>query len=95
MQVVKYEDLVRTPETVLPEMLQFAKLDTESYPYDKVDALPVRGSSRSDQSDKTRWEPQDKSKQFNPIVRWESWTASQKMSFRKIAAKTLAEAGYE
>lgn len=95
VRVVKYEDLVQTPEAAMTELLAFSGLSTENYPFEKLDAMPVRGSSRSDQSDKTRWEPQDKSKQFNPIGRWEGWSQKQKASFRKIASRTLTDAGYD
>jgi len=95
VHVVRYEDLVRNAETMLPTVLNFLQLDVDSYPFEKVAALPVRGSSRSEHSDKTRWEPQDKPKKFNPIGRWEGWTQSQKISFGKIAANTLADAGYD
>jgi len=95
VHVVKYEDLVQTPEVIVPALLEFTGLSLGSYPIDTVETLPVRGSSRSDQPDTTRWEPQDRSRKFNPIGRWEGWTQSQKALFLKIAVRTLTEAGYE
>lgn len=93
--VVKYEEVVEDPSAVLPAVLDFADLNQERFPFEKIKSLPVRGSSRSEKSDVDKWQPEEKTKNFTPVGRWKDWSGSQKNAFFKVAGRALVEAGYD
>lgn len=93
--IVRYEDMVLNPVQSVESMLAHVELDPQSYPMEKIETLPVRGSSRSKSKQDERWKPQEKTADFNPIRRWESWSAAQRARFDRIAGQTLEAAGYD
>ena len=87
----RYEDAVKDPETFVREACFKFNLDPNTYPFEKVNNLPIIGSST------TRKQPETwvkKTKGFNPIGRWQQWSAWRKMTFKRIAGQALIELGY-
>ena len=95
IMVVRYEDAVSNPAATVKRILQHTGLKPENYDFIKMEALPVRGSSRSKASDELRWEPAEKTTGFNPVNRWVSLSARRKQRFSRIAGQTLESAGYD
>lgn len=93
--VVRYEALVEDPEPVLRGVLERIGLDPVAYDFGKVGAMPVRGSSRAEGRDESRWQPQERSPDFRPVRRWAGWTQARKDRFERIAGRVSKEAGYE
>ena len=93
--VVHFEKLVSDPDKEVLRILQHVGLNPQRYPFEKLDAMPVRGSSRSISKDTERWQPQKKDKNFKPIGRWNSWSKTRRARFDRIAGRTLEGAGYE
>ncbi|MFY0691630.1 MAG: sulfotransferase [Paracoccaceae bacterium] len=92
--VVRYEDVVAATEETCHTLLAHAGLDPSQYDFDQLPALPVRGSSRSKVAQAERWQPQPKTADFQPVRRWESWSAQKKTRFAEIAGDMLEAARY-
>ena len=95
MQIVLYEDLVRDPKAALGAVFDHIGLDPARYDAAAGSELPVRGSSRSEANDDSRWLPEERREDFNPIGRWMTWSAGRKARFDAIAGVTLEKAGYD
>lgn len=93
--VVRYEDVVRAPEVETRKLLSHAGLEVGDYNFDGIEDLPVRGSSRSTATAEQRWQPEAKRSDFNPISRWELWSARRIKKFDRLAGHALEAAGYE
>lgn len=93
--IVKYETLVTDPNKELTKLLNHTGLDAKNYPFETLSSMPVRGSSRSKSSEDDRWQPQEKSRDFNPVGRWSGWSTRQVSRFERIAGQTLKVAGYD
>jgi protein-tyrosine sulfotransferase len=92
--VVRYEDGVRAPQQLMQDLLVRLELDTASFPFDRLDHLPVIGSSTSDAEGASRWQPVTRDASFNPIGRWRDWPRRRMKEFMDIAGDTLVRAGY-
>lgn len=90
----RFEDIMSEPRQTVDALLAHTGLDPATYDYDGYENLPVRGSSRNKTDDDTRWQPQEKSKDFKPVDRWLSWSDKRKAQFDKIAGAALERAGY-
>jgi hypothetical protein len=94
--LVKYEELFAdTPKNVINICHKFG-LDVAKYPFDKIEAVPLIGSSTFQPYDEVTWDdiisrPSD----FNPIGRWQEWTTEMKEIFKEIAGQSLIDLGYE
>ncbi len=93
--IVRYEDIIADQFEWVRKMLNHSGLDEVNYPWDEVDRMPVRGSSRSKAALKNRWMPEAKHPNFNSVRRWASWSDSRKLRFDKLAGSALELAGYE
>lgn len=93
--ILRFEDAVLKPTQTLEKLLVQLGLDLASYPMDDIRNLPVRGSSQSDAKHDDRWQPAEKTADFNPIRRWGNWSASRRARFDRIAGDTLEAAGYD
>lgn len=91
---IKFEDAVADSRAIVKRIFDFLGLDAGTFPYDKIDTLPVKGSSSLRVNGKMTWEGVDKPKSFNPVGRWGGWTESQKQTFKKICGETLIRSGY-
>jgi len=92
----RYEDIHADPKAHMADILAFLGLDAGRYPFDEIAALPVLGSSELSKKaeGKVSWEPVKASEGFNPAKRRIDWSDGQKATFERIAAKTMARAGY-
>lgn len=93
---VKYEDVMRDPESFVTSACETFGLDRAAYPDGKIKELPVRGSSMvsAQGSARVSWNPVAKPRDFNPVGHWMDWTPSQKRTFKKIAGQALIDTGY-
>jgi protein-tyrosine sulfotransferase len=94
--MVKYEDVLSEPRKFIEQACDRFGLDINKFPFDKIQSLPVIGSSvHSRNGGKVAWNPIEKPKKFNPVGRWKAWTEKQKSTFKKIAGELLIRTGYE
>jgi len=92
---VKYEDVVADPEKFITRVCEIYSLDLSKFQLGKVESMPVVGSSVASQDDgKVNWKNVDRPSDFNPVGRWQSWSAKEKRIFKQIAGQTLFDAGY-
>lgn len=92
---VRYEDVVAAPADMTRKLIAHAGLDPDGYDFGKVDAMPVRGSSRSTKAVGEKWQPEEKTADFNPVRRWAAWSDARKARFDRISGAVLEAAGYE
>lgn len=89
--LAQYENAVKEPERFVEEACQRFHLDFSQYPLEKIQSLRVIGSSTTRAQGKT-WI--QKPKDFQPIGRWQHWSAWKKWTFKRIAGQSLIELGY-
>jgi len=92
---VKFEEVLEDPTSFVKTLCAKAGLTEAEFPFEKIADLPVQGSSALQPDGQVVWEPQTKPVGFNPVGRWENWTAAQKTQFKSIAGETLVKHGYE
>ncbi|MEZ5824010.1 MAG: sulfotransferase [Geminicoccaceae bacterium] len=92
--LLRYEDLVADPPGTMHGLLRELGLDPASYPFEKLEALPVFGSSTDERKDDDRWRPRERDRDFSPVGRWTDWPDAKKKRFDRIAGATLKRAGY-
>jgi protein-tyrosine sulfotransferase len=94
--LVNYEEVFGDPHGFIKKACQRFSLDLNEFPLDKIQTLPVIGSSLHSRRDgKVTWKPIERPEDFNPFGRWKKWTDKQKRAFKKIAGEQLIRAGYE
>jgi protein-tyrosine sulfotransferase len=93
--LVRYEDLARLDPSYTESLLRHAGLNPETYPWQRLKDLPLRGSSELAIQGEVNWKQQSKPANFNPVGRWNQWPDRLKQKFRAIAGKALIQAGYE
>lgn len=89
--LVNYENAVHKPEELVADLCREFHLDASRYPFDKIDSLPVIGSSTT-RNTGNQW--QRKTKDFQPIGRWKNWSALKKFVFKRIAGQALIDLKY-
>lgn len=92
--LARFEDVVADPKTFVLEACACFNLDSTLYPFDKIDEIQVVGSSTQKKDGKATWSGMEKTKDFNPVGRWSSWSEYEKATFKKIAGETLIKSGY-
>jgi protein-tyrosine sulfotransferase len=90
----RYEDVVKDPMAFILAVCNRFGLEKNRYPFEKINDLPLYGSSVERAGKKVSWAPVEKPKGFNPIGRWSDWSAGQKRIFKKIAGQTLLDLDY-
>lgn len=94
-RIVRFEDLTANPEGQLREILGFLELDASQYDFTTITSVPVYGSSTFRGSrGGIDWEPVAKTDAFNPIGRWECWSAYRRRRFSRVAGRLMHELGY-
>ena len=93
--LLKYEEVHARPVATMQMLVERLGLNADTYPFTEVERMPVRGSSASTKQDNTRWQPEEKTADFQPVGRWQAWKPAQMARFDKIAGETLARAGYQ
>jgi len=93
--LIKYEDLLDNPRTELTKILQHYKLNIDTYPFEKIESMPIIGSSTaSKNNDEVSWKPVASTKTFKPTGKWNSWTSEKKAIFKNIAGDALIKTKY-
>jgi hypothetical protein len=93
--LVRYEDLVEHPRETVRLVCERCGLDPESFPYERIDELPVRGSSAlAAAGGGVHWQPTEKPEGFAPIERWESWPPHLHRRFARVAGVQQRALGY-
>jgi len=90
----KYEDVLKQPDSFVNGACDALNLDLSRYPFEEIENISVRGSSSLKKEEKVTWDAVAKPKNFKTTGHWDSWSRSEKNIFKKIAGKTLIEAGY-
>jgi protein-tyrosine sulfotransferase len=96
--IVRYEKLYSDTEDSVRQILSRTDLDLDldEYEFRDLRGIPVRGSSSLPNDEgQVNWQPTERPASFNPIGRWEDWSARKKRRFKAIAGRTLIAAGYE
>ena len=95
-RLVKYEDIYQQTHETMQSLLEYLNLDVADYPFEKIDELPVRGSSvHFGDSGKLDWEPVAKTDTFNPLERFSHWSFEQHIEFNVLAGEQMTRMGYE
>ncbi len=94
--VVRYEDIVERPTEVMRRLCATSGLDVETFPFDQIEALPVRGSSSlaTVGGSEIHWTPVERSETFDPRERWRSWDEHQHRRFAAVAGPAQEALGY-
>jgi protein-tyrosine sulfotransferase len=92
--VVRFEELVRDPAGVVRRLLTHCGLATDSFDFEALLKLRVRGSSSFTGAPEKRWQPVEKDAAFDPVGRWQAWSPAKRALFQWRAGKTLERAGY-
>jgi len=93
-KIFRYEDAVNDTRRFIEEVCKYCDLDATRYQYERLGEVPVVGSSELKRDGEVTWDPIAKPSRFNPVGRWQSWTEKQTRTFKRIAGRTLLEAGY-
>lgn len=93
--ILKYEDLYLNTVETMTDILTFLSLDAESYDFKLAVEAPVLGSSDSmKQYGKIHWQPVEKTSDFTPLSRWQTWDDAKHTLFNQIAGKQMVQLGY-
>lgn len=94
--LVRYEDTVDRPIDVMKRLCLATGLDTEAFPFERLEALPVRGSStlKAVGDEKIHWTPVERSDGFDPRERWHSWDDHLHRRFAAVAGSAQEALGY-
>lgn len=93
--LVRYEDLYNNTEAEMGRLLQFLALDSGRYDFTAATNLPVRGSSTfRGETEQVHWKPLERTADFQPLQRWNSWTQAQHERFNWVAGSYMRHFGY-
>lgn len=94
--LVRYEDLLTRPRETLEGVFSYLGLDPARYDYDRVEQLPVRGSSsfRGDKAD-VHWSAVARDQGFDPLARFADWPQWRLYSFSMLAGEVARDLGYD
>jgi hypothetical protein len=95
--IVRFEDLVAAPAREIEKIINFVDLDPALYPYDRVNDVPVMGSSTygRQKGEAVHWRPVPKESSFDPRGRAEAWPRHRIKRFSWLAGEELRQFGYE
>lgn len=96
-ELVHYEGLLDDPRASARNLLDFLELDAETFRWDKLEDLPIFGSSQNtDERGRVVSDaPVQHLADFNPRQRWKNWGWRRKRQFKKLAGEGLIQFGYE
>ena len=92
--LAKYEDALEEPEVFISEACRRFGLDESRYPYERIQAIRVIGSSKLEKRGQVRWRHLNRPKDFRPLEYWKDWSSLRKVVFKAIAGRSLIELGY-
>jgi protein-tyrosine sulfotransferase len=95
--LVRYEDLLDDLERSLRDVMHFLGLDPDRFDLEAAARLPVRGSSSyfGPGRDAIHWDPVERPPDFDPRVRWRSWSPAMLERFAYLAAAPMRRFGYD
>jgi len=93
-RLYRYEELLRD-RAQFEDLLAFVEADARVYPWERLEALPTRGSSEN-RGGRTElhWDPVERPKNFNPLGRWSHWGWWRRWQFKRLAGAELRALGY-
>lgn len=93
---VCYEDILANTEEEVQGILACADLDPETYEWERMRNMPVRGSSflRDADGKMNFGSGVERTPEFSPVGRWRSWTARQHRIFEREAGDAMRLLGY-
>jgi hypothetical protein len=94
--LVKFEELCIYPESSMKEILNYLELDACSYPFKKLENMPVSGSSTlKAEKGEINWKATEKKADFQPVARYKNWKPWKKYLSNLIAGNELQKFGYD
>lgn len=102
--IVRYEDIIDKPADVMRDLCLSTGLDPNTYPFDEIEKLPVRGSStlRAEGGEASQagdqevhWSPVERTEDFKPKERWQSWDEHTHRRFEAVAGASQRALGYD
>jgi len=94
--LIRFEDLAADPAREVTRVIDFLGLDPMLYPFDRVDEIPVLGSSSFGRSngERVHWDPIPKDPSFDPLTRARSWPRRRLRRFAWLAGEEQRRLGY-
>lgn len=94
--LVRFEDLFDDLPGVMARVLEVCGLDPAGWDAGAAAALPVRGSSSvAVERGQVDWQPREKTADFRPTARWESWDDHLHRRFAGVAGRQQEALGYQ
>jgi hypothetical protein len=95
-QLIRFEDLTADPAREIARVIAFLGLDPALYPFNRVDEIPVFGSSSfgRTEGEGVHWRPVPKDSSFDPLARAQSWPAHRLARFAWLAGAEQRKLGY-
>jgi hypothetical protein len=95
-QLIRFEDLTADPAREIARVIAFLGLDPALYPFNRVDEIPVFGSSSfgRTEGEGVHWRPVPKDSSFDPLARAQSWPAHRLARFAWLAGTEQRKLGY-
>jgi len=94
--LIRFEDLAADPAREIARVIDFLGLDAVLYPFNRIDEIPVFGSSSFGRVDGegVHWRPVPKDPSFDPLARAESWPPRRLRRFAWLAGAEHRRLGY-
>jgi len=94
--LVRFEDLTADPTREVMGILVFLGLDPALYPFNRIDEIPVFGSSSFGRTngERVHWRPVPKDPSFDPLARAQSWPLHRLIRFSWLAGAEQRGLGY-
>lgn len=93
---VKYEDIVKAPESKIPEIFSYCDIEYDNELIDKTIHAKVVGSSYFGAGKHVQnWGKLDKDNNFNPLNRYRSWGWFNRYLYNKYADESNKSLGYK
>jgi hypothetical protein len=95
-RLVRFEDLVTDPTREISGILRFLEFDDTQYPFDRIDSVPVLGSSSFGRIDgePVHWRPVPKTDEFDPLSRAQGWPSRRQRRSIWVGGAEQGRLGY-
>jgi hypothetical protein len=95
-QLIRFEDLTADPAREIARVIAFLGLDPALYPFNRIDEIPVFGSSSfgRTEGEGVHWRPVPKDPSFDPLARAQTWRAHRLARFAWLAGAEQRKLGY-
>ncbi len=95
-RLLRFEDLVSDPAGEIARVIDFLGLDPTIYPFERVDEIPVFGSSSFGRTpgEDVHWRPVPRDASFDPLARAQSWPRQRFERFTWLAGAEQRRIGY-